>query len=314
MLKDGVINIDKPAGWTSHDVVAKVKSLIKVKRVGHTGTLDPLATGVLPICFGKGTKVASFLMGAEKEYDARLRLGQETETQDRTGKVIRSCDLPEGLSASVPSVVESFVGDYHQTPPMYSAIKVSGVPLYKAARAGKVIERAPRTVTIKKIDIQRIEGNEVSFSVVCSKGTYIRTLCSDIGERLGVGAHLVSLCRIRSGLFRLADAISIDHFCDLYRKGRWEEEAYALNEALSGFPALRVREGYLQKIKHGAAVSMDGIDKYDIFKRGEVIRFLSPDGVLLAIATALTDFGNINLQNRERRFYKMEAVLCETEQ
>ena len=140
MIKDGVVNIDKPIGWTSHDVVAKIRGVLKIKKVGHTGTLDPQATGVLPICLGKGTKVVPFLIDAEKEYNAILRLGEETDTQDAAGKIVRSSEVPQAALDAVLETLQSFVGSYSQMPPMYSAIKINGVPLYKAARQGKVVE------------------------------------------------------------------------------------------------------------------------------------------------------------------------------
>jgi tRNA pseudouridine55 synthase len=285
-MRDGVVNIDKPSGWTSHDVVAKIRGVLKIKKVGHTGTLDPQATGVLPVCLGKGTKIVPFLIDVEKEYDAILRLGQETDTQDAAGKVIRSSEVSQAVLDSVLETLHSFVGSYSQLPPMYSAVKVNGMPLYKAARQGKVVERAPRAVSIREIRFHKREGNDVSFGVTCSKGTYIRTLCADIGARLGVGGHLLALQRTRSGNFHLDDATPLDSFFDLYSKGGWEKEVYSLNEVLEALPAVWIKESHLNKINHGAPIGIEGVDGWDPFENGASLRFLDPQGLLLGIGTA----------------------------
>jgi tRNA pseudouridine55 synthase len=286
MIKDGVININKPVGWTSHDVVAKIRGILKIKKVGHTGTLDPQATGVLPVCLGKGTKIVPFLIDVEKEYDAVLRLGQETDTQDASGKVTCSSDVPQEALDSLLETLQSFVGSYSQMPPMYSAVKVHGVPLYKAARQGKIVDRAPRAVSIRALRFRKIEGNDVSFSVTCSKGTYIRTLCADIGTRLKVGGHLLALQRIRSGNFRLDDSTPLESFFDLYSKGEWEKEIYSLNEVLEALPAVWIKESHLNKVNHGAPIGTEGVVGWDPFEKGASLRFLDPQGLLLGIGTA----------------------------
>lgn len=311
-LKDGVINIDKPAGWTSHDVVAKIRGLLKIKKVGHTGTLDPEATGVLPVCLGKGTRIVPFLIDVEKEYRATLRLGQETDTQDAAGAVTASAPVPPGLLDTIGETLQSFVGPYLQMPPMYSAVKIDGVPLYKSARLGKVIERAPREVAIRSIRLHQVEGNDVSFSVVCSKGTYIRTLCADIGARLGVGGHLLALQRTRSGNFRLEDSIVLESFCDLYVKGAWEEEVYSLNEVLDSLPSVSVKEGHLRKINHGAPLETEGIAAWDRFEKEAPLRFLGPRGELLGIGTASA--GSDRLDLKENISFKVSTVLLEREE
>ena len=309
-MKDGILNIDKPAGWTSHDVVAKIRGLLRVKKVGHAGTLDPEATGVLPICFGKGTKVVHFLMDAEKEYDAVLRLGEETDTQDATGRVTRTSDVPAGISEQVREAAASFVGTFEQMPPMYSAIKVKGVPLYRSARAGKVVERAARTVTIREIRFKGMEGKDVAFSVVCSKGTYVRTLCADIGAKLGVGGHLLRLRRTRADQFQISDSIELSRFCDLVAEGDWENEVYSLNEALKDLPAVWVKRPYREKILHGAPIGAEGILKRAPFKKGEALRLLDPEDHLLAIGRAAIDEDEI--KGSRQSFFKIETVLAET--
>lgn len=309
MIRDGIINIDKPAGWTSHDVVAKIRGLLRIKKVGHAGTLDPEATGVLPICFGKGTKVVPFLMDAEKEYDAVLRLGEETDTQDATGKVLKTVDIPAGMAAQVRETAESFVGTYAQMPPMYSAVKVKGVPLYRSARAGEVVERTARTVSIREIRFKGFEGRDAAFSVVCSKGTYIRTLCADIGEKLGVGGHLLRLRRTRAGQFPIVDSVELNRFCELYAEGDWEKEVYSLNEVLKDLPAVWVKEPYREKVLHGAPVGPEGVLNRSSFKKGEPLRILDPEGRLLAIGRAVMNEDEVR-ENRQS-FFKSETVLSD---
>lgn len=309
MIKDGILNIDKPAGWTSHDVVAKIRGLLRVKKVGHAGTLDPQATGVLPICFGKGTKVVHFLMDAEKEYEAVLRLGEETDTQDATGKVFRSVDVPSGIEERVREAMASFVGTYEQMPPMYSAIKVKGVPLYRSARAGKTVERAARAVTIREMRFKGIEGADVAFSVVCSKGTYVRTLCADIGTKLGVGGHLLQLRRTCADQFHISDSIELGRFCERVAEGTWEEEVYSLNQVLKDLPAVWVKGPYREKILHGAPVGPQAILKRTSFKKGEPLRLLDPEDQLLAVGRAEIDESEIG--GSRASFFKIETVLSD---
>ena len=217
---NGILNVYKEKGFTSHDVVAKLRGICKMKKIGHTGTLDPEADGVLPVCFGSGTKLCDMLTDWDKEYIAVLRLGVVTDTQDMTGQVLSRCEVEktEGLTEEqVRDVVMGFVGGYDQIPPMYSAIKVGGRKLYELARAGKEIERGPRTVQIREIEILDIDLPLVRLRVVCSKGTYIRTLCHDIGEKLKCGGAMESLTRTRVGIFGIEDALTlkeIEHLRD----------------------------------------------------------------------------------------------------
>lgn len=288
----GFLNIDKPAGFTSHDVVAKIRSLSGIKRVGHLGTLDPEATGVLPICFGKGTKLASLLNGADKAYDAVLRLGEETDTEDATGKVTQTTLLPEYLKSSdgdatILQTLASFVGAYSQKPPMYSAVKIKGVPLYRIARSGEVVERSVRQVMIRNISFLGHHGADISFRVDCSKGTYIRTLCADIGRKLGVGAHLLSLRRIRAGNFRIEDAIDLESFSLQCKGDHWLKTAYSINSVLEGIPVLWVKTSQAERVLQGVQIGLDALEKWDVFKRGEPLRFLDPSGNLIAVGCAL---------------------------
>jgi tRNA pseudouridine55 synthase len=308
-MKNGILNIDKPAGWTSHDVVAKLRGLLRVKKVGHAGTLDPEATGVLPICFGKGTKVVPFLMDAEKEYDVILRLGEETDTEDATGRIVRSVEVPSGMEGQVREAVESFVGTYAQMPPMYSAIKVKGVPLYRSARAGKTVERTARIVSIREICFKGIEGRDVAFNVVCSKGTYIRTLCADIGAKLGVGGHLLRLRRTRAGRFQIVDSVELNKFCELYTAGGWEKEVYSLYEVLEDLPAVWIKGPYREKVLHGAPIGPEGVLNRSSFRKGESLRILDSEGQLLAIGRAAMNEDEI--RGSRSSFFKIETVLTE---
>jgi tRNA pseudouridine55 synthase len=249
MLTEGIINIDKPSGWTSHDVVAKIRSTLKIKRVGHTGTLDPSATGVLPICFGPATKISAQIMEGEKEYDVTLRLGEETDTQDADGKILRSCVPPSFSTQVLEETLASFVGTISQVPPIYSAKKIGGVPLYKLARKGLDIERAPRFITIKEIRLNAVSGNDLFLSVVCSKGTYVRTLCADVGEKLSVFGHARTIRRTRSGFFSIASAITLPSFLELYHKGEWEDRVFRMGDVLAFYPNACFGAGGLSKIE-----------------------------------------------------------------
>jgi tRNA pseudouridine55 synthase len=207
---DGVLLVDKAAGMTSHDVVALLRRRLQIKKVGHCGTLDPIATGLLLLTIGRGTKIQDLLMSEDKEYAGTMTLGVATSTQDREGEVIETRELPPLTEDAIGAAFAKFRGDFYQTPPMVSAIKQGGVPLYKLARQGKTVEREPRLVHVYRYSIGEIRLPEIDFSVVCSKGFYVRTYAHDIGEVLGCGAHLSELRRVKSGRFDVANAISVD--------------------------------------------------------------------------------------------------------
>ena len=213
---NGVINIYKIKGFTSHDVVAKLRGILKQKKIGHTGTLDPDAIGVLPVCLGNATKLCDMLTEKEKEYIAKVQLGVTTDTQDMTGTVLqeRPVEVSEDM---VREALQSFVGNYEQIPPMYSALKVNGKKLYELAREGKEVERKARPVVIHSIEVLDMSLPQIKIKVVCSKGTYIRTLCHDLGEKLGCGAAMAALERTKSGQFSLETAITLE---DLEKKLR----------------------------------------------------------------------------------------------
>lgn len=285
---DGFLNINKPEGWTSHDVVARLRSLLKVKKVGHTGTLDPAATGVLPICLGKATKLARLLTETDKDYRAVMRLGETTDTQDATGKVLvrRAVDgLTEGR---VRDVLVSFRGEIRQIPPMYSAVKVNGQPLYKAARAGREVERAARTVTLHRLDLIQMAGSDVTLEVTCSKGTYIRTLCVDIGEQLGVGAHLHHLVRTRSGPFRIEEAMTLSEVETALQEGRIRERVLSAARVLKDFPSVSVTHLGARLLLHGTPIGMQAVGRLPKeFKTGQSVLVYNVAGDLIALAEAL---------------------------
>src|ERR1700730_7652331 len=208
-IPDGVLLVDKAEGMTSHDVVAIARRQLGIKKIGHCGTLDPIATGLLLLTIGRGTKVQDLLMSEDKEYVGTLTLGATTSTQDREGEVVETKPVPELREEQVRAAFDKFRGDFYQMPPMVSAKKHRGVPLYKLARQGKVVEREPRFVHVYRYTINRIALPDIDFSVLCSKGFYVRTYAHDISEALGCGAHLKSLRRTKSGRFDVANAISV---------------------------------------------------------------------------------------------------------
>lgn len=246
---DGIINVYKEKGFTSHDVVAKLRGILRMKKIGHTGTLDPAAEGVLPVCLGKGTRLCDMLTDKTKTYRAVLLLGQETDTQDTTGTVLAEYPV-EVTEEAVREAIYSFLGDYVQIPPMYSALKVNGKKLYELARQGKEVERQPRPVQILDIQIEQVDLPRVTFSVTCSKGTYIRTLCYDIGRKLGCGGCMESLLRTRVDRFRLEDSLTLSQIEKLRDEGRVEEYVVPVEGVFLGLPALVTKAGEGDKLVH----------------------------------------------------------------
>lgn len=314
---DGVLVINKPAGWTSHDVVARARTLLGMSKVGHTGTLDPAATGVLVLCLGRATRIAEYLMNADKAYRAVLRLGVATDTQDATGTVVGRVaeTLPD--QATIVEVMNRFVGRRQQVPPMYSAVKVQGVPLYKAARAGRTVSRSPREFTVRSLEVRSIVPTagppptlDVTFDVVCSKGTYVRTLCADIGELLGVGGHLASLERRRVGRFCIEEAMSLDELAGLADRGAVETRLYRLAAALADLPALHVDRDAVEGLCHGVAVPVSRVVSSEgAWMAGAFVRLLSPDGRLVGIGKAPCSAEELK-QAHPGTMIKLEKVLA----
>ncbi len=292
-LHHGVLTLDKPAGWTSHDVVAKVRGLLRGDKVGHAGTLDPAATGVLPILVGQATRIAEYLVEWDKEYRAVLRLGVATDTQDATGQIVAARPVPPLSLAQVREVARRFQGQIAQVPPMYSAVKVAGVPLYRSARAGKTVERDARTVTIHALDVLGLEGADVSLRVHCSKGTYIRTLCADLGDALGCGGHLLSLQRSRVGPLTVERALSLDEVCRLGGQGSLGPQLLALDEMLADMPCVTVNESTAARVLHGVGVPWSACGP-DLLRRitpggAREVRIKDTEGRLLAVGTVVED-------------------------
>ena len=269
---DGVFNIYKEKGFTSHDVVAIVRKTINQKKVGHTGTLDPDAEGVLPVCVGKATKLADYIMADTKTYRATIKLGIITDTYDTTGDIIAEKEVSVSKDAII-SVVKSFVGKQEQLPPMYSAIKINGHKLYDLARKGIEVERKPRLIEIYDISLDEfISDTEFAVTVSCSKGTYIRTLCYDIGEKLGCGAAMSSLVRLRSGAFESKDAITLTKLKEIVEEGRTEEFLMDVSFVLRDYKKVKATEKADKLMKNGCKIySYYWDNESDSVSEGEIV-------------------------------------------
>lgn len=250
---DGVINVYKERGYTSHDVVARLRGILRQKKIGHTGTLDPEAEGVLPVCLGSATRLCDMLTDKRKTYRAVLLLGRETDTQDVWGATVREDSLEaRGVDREkAREAILGFAGDYAQIPPMYSALKVNGKKLCDLARAGKTVERRPRQVTIYSIEIEDMELPRAAIKVCCSKGTYIRTLCHDIGEKLGCGGCMEALVRTRVERFELKDSLTLEEIEKLNSQGLLKEHIVSVEDMFSGYPAAAVKQGRDRLVHNG---------------------------------------------------------------
>ncbi len=278
---DGVLNINKPSGMTSHDVVRAVRRITREMRVGHTGTLDPLATGVLVLCAGKATRIARYLEAGEKEYKAVMHLGVTTDTLDADGRVLETRPYSPPDRSRLLHALKGFIGTIMQRPPAYSAIKVKGVASYKLARQGKAEPLEPRQVTIYGIDLTAYEDPLVSLTVRCSKGVYIRALCADLGDALGPGAHLTSLVRTRSGRFGIDHAVTLERLADLAAAGTLGRVLIPLDEAVADFPAVTLDETDAVRIMHGNKVPWQSDMKV---VSSSTVRIYGPSGRFLALA------------------------------
>ena len=306
---DGLLIINKPKGLTSHDVVAKLRKILSIQKIGHTGTLDPDATGVLCICVGKATKLAEYATEVEKEYRVVMRLGVITDTQDATGRVIKETENFEITRDEIEEAFRKFTGSIKQIPPMYSAVKVGGTPLYKLARKGKEISREARDVYIKEIKFTEYSGALVKFDVVCSKGTYIRTLCFDIGNYLGVGAHMYSLERLRSGDFHMKDAVTIEEVEELILSGTIKSKMISMDQAVAWMPFVRIKDSWNEGVRHGRALISEAVSetKGD-FAKDSKVRIINNEGELISIGIAQYDSKDI-IQGYEEKIFKIEKVL-----
>lgn len=261
---NGIIIVDKPQGKTSHDIVYFIRRLTGIKKVGHTGTLDPMATGVLPICIGAATKIADMLTLSDKEYVAELILGKTTDTQDAEGQVLSEKKV-NCTEDEIRAAVMSFIGEIEQVPPMYSAIKQNGKKLYELARQGIEVERKPRKVTINSIDILKIDGKSVTIDVSCSKGTYIRTLCEDIGNKLGTGAYMNTLRRIKTGIFDLSQSHTLEELGTLKSgdTGTLKEVLIPTDRVFEDLPCIKLNEKQKRSVVNGVRMTYKGIENQD---------------------------------------------------
>jgi tRNA pseudouridine55 synthase len=285
---NGAIIIDKPEGKTSHDIVSEVKKILGVKKAGHAGTLDPIATGVLAVCLNEATKLTKFLAGEDKEYLATMLLGVKTDTFDSKGKIIATSDKSVS-EEEIRTVITQMKGKIKQIPPAYSAVKYHGKPLYKWARKGIFFDKEPREVEINSIIIENISLPRVTFLIDCSKGTYIRTLCSDIGDRLGCGACLCSLRRLRSGFFSEEMAVSLnnqEYYMHKDKKNELLEKILPMAKLVPLMISIEVEDTLAAKLRNGTQPSVEMMQKYllPFLAAGDMIKFINSEGNLVALA------------------------------
>jgi len=284
-----VLNLDKPAHITSQQAVVKVKRFLGAKKAGHAGTLDPLATGILIVCLNEATKITRFLSDLDKEYIVQLKLGERTDTLDSTGRITEMKDPGLFHVEDIRAVLDRFTGSIQQTPPMYSAVKIGGEPLYKLARKGIIVDRPDRSVHIRQMELLSFQQPYLNMRVTCSKGTYIRTLCDDIGNLLGTGAHMTALTRTRVGKFKIEDAVSLQNLSDE------KNEFYSIDEALSHLEELILDHESSRRVKHGIPVDVTWNDSGQhaevcetdvrdyVPTEFQYVRMKSPDRILLGI-------------------------------
>ncbi len=284
---DIIISLNKPKDITSQDAVTKVKKILKVKKAGHTGTLDPMATGLMLVCVGKSTRLASYFTGLDKEYKAEMKLGETTDTQDACGKIMEVVDNVDVDEELIMETMKSFTGPILQKPPMFSALKHKGKPLYKLARQGVEVERKSREITIYKIELLDISLPYVTFTVRCSKGTYIRTLCDDIGKKLGTGAHLSALERTEVGKYHIKDALTLEALRAISEGDEITKGICSMDEALSWLPEFIVKDNFVKSIMNGHPIKLNSIKPADDLVSASGIRIKSPAGDLLAVGSYL---------------------------
>ena len=282
---DIIISINKPKGITSQDAVTRVKKILKVKKAGHTGTLDPLATGLLLVCVNRATRLATYFSGLDKQYRAVMKLGETTDSQDACGSILEERDITGITREGLEETLRLFTGKILQIPPMFSALKHKGKTLYSYARKGVEIERTPREVLIRELVLEDISLPFAVFRVVCSKGTYVRTLCHDIGARLGTGAHLSGLERRAIGQFHLEESLSFDELRAINEGEKITKGVYSMDEALSWMPEIKIRESMVRAVIHGNPIGLSAMDVTDELRTSPGIRVTSPEGTLMAVGS-----------------------------
>jgi tRNA pseudouridine55 synthase len=279
----GIFNIDKPAGPTSFQVVSLVRRLSGVRRVGHAGTLDPSATGVLVVCLGQATRLVEYMMEATKVYRGEVRLGITTDTLDATGTPVSQADPSNIDRRQVEEALTAFVGEIDQVPPMFSALKYNGEPLYRYARAQRQVERQARRVTIHRLQLLAFRPPLATIEVECGKGTYIRALAHDLGQQLGCGAHLAALARLRVGPFTLDDACSLPQLEAAFQEGRWQSLLHPPDAALPSLPAVTLSEPQERAVRFGQCLAADSLEPAQAVENDQLCRAYSPRGQLTAI-------------------------------
>ena len=285
-MNSGIINVYKEAGYTSFDVVARLRGILKIKKIGHTGTLDPDATGVLPVCVGKATKLCDMLTDKDKVYECVMMLGVETDTYDLSGRILDRKSV-NSTEEEIVGAINSFVGDIMQVPPMYSALKVNGKKLYELAREGIEVERKARPVTIFSIDILNISLPEVSIRIHCSKGTYIRSLCHDIGQKLGCGCAMKSLVRTRVSMFDISDARTLDEIERIVKAGNLDGIMLPIDQAFEGMETVFVipTEEAIKHAVNGSPIPVSQVfaESISAFNNGHKYRIYLPDNRFIGV-------------------------------
>lgn len=294
---NGIVIVDKPAGITSARVVAEVKKIAGAAKVGHTGTLDPFATGVLICCLNQATRLAQFFLHGDKSYEALLRLGSATNTQDATGQVVTQHPVPPLSETELNAVFSQFEGRQMQQPPAYAALKHQGTPLYKLARQGKPVLKAPRPVTISALRILEVALPDVRFSMTCSAGTYVRALCADIGQMIGCGGHLAQLRRTAGSGFTLTEAVPLEKLQAMAGSDAWHPLVIPMSEALPGMPVFEAGTAVLENIAQGRPLSSDQVPEQEIKRSGtrhrpDYLKVVDMAGTLKAVLQAPSD-GNL---------------------
>lgn len=286
-MMDGILAVWKPAGWSSHDVVAKARGILKVKRIGHTGTLDPQVTGVLPLCIGRATRVVEYVQERPKSYEAVMQFGLATDTEDLTGTIVKQLPSVTLTESQIRETLASFIGEIDQVPPMYSAVRVDGKRLYELAREGQVVERQSRKVTIYDLTLLETQLDQphptIRFSVNCSKGTYIRTLCVDIGEALHVPSVMVKLTRTMSGGFTEANCLTLEEIAQLQATGALADKLISADEALDHFPRITVGTADVVRAFQGKRISLANFLAQEPFASDSLLRVYGEDGLFAGI-------------------------------
>lgn len=273
----GIIVLDKAVGLSSNKALQEVKWLFEANKAGHTGSLDPLATGVLPLCLGEATKVSQFLLNSDKRYRARIKLGIRTDSADSEGQVIAQCDEVNVSREQVEQALQSFKGETQQIPPMHSALKVDGVPLYKLAREGKTIPREARSICVYELELTDFQGDEIELEITCSKGTYIRTIADDLGQDLGCGAHIIALRRLQAGAFTEADCVSTDALREVKEKhgmDRLDQNLIPMDRAIEDLPEVNLPSIAASQFKNGQSVLVRHLPEEGLVRLYEEEQFI----------------------------------------